>query len=116
MASTKRNLLRQYINDEYNNIYDINWLSTMIHLNDYDLQLDVLFQEVIITQGDFFNTGQDIWKIYFPDSAQPKPLILIGRVILSILCWYSWIRWTARNPEAFWRYVDTMMLRNNEYP
>ena len=23
----------------------------MIHLNDYDLQLDVLFQEVIITQG-----------------------------------------------------------------
>ena len=32
----------------------------MIRLNDYDLQLDVLFQEVIITQGDFFNTGQDI--------------------------------------------------------
>ncbi len=32
----------------------------MIHLNDYDLQLDVLFQEVIITQGDCFNTGQDI--------------------------------------------------------
>jgi len=32
----------------------------MIHLNNYDLQLDVLFREVIITQGDFFNTGQDI--------------------------------------------------------
>ena len=87
----------------------------MIHLNDYDLQLDVLFQEIIITQGDFFNTGQDIWKIYFPDPAQSKTLDAHWTIIHSILSCYSWIRWTARSLEAFRWYVDTMMLRNNEY-